>query len=147
MKTSKIKEVVSAKPHHSGNIYHNLVMENGDKINIGKRKAQQVGWELTYEITDTQQEYNKAKSVQPQNDSGTYSGNELKNDPPTNDPKPQSKYEPKDQGIITWLSCFSSVCQNTQQSQMAGNMPTLLKLTNEAFAEAIKHSTLKPTNQ
>ena len=43
-------------------------MENGDKINIGKKKAQQVGWRLTYEIIGDkkddgtyQQTYPKAK--------------------------------------------------------------------------------------
>jgi hypothetical protein len=66
MKTAKIKEVVSAKPHHNGNIYHNLVMDNGDKINIGKKKEQKVGYELTYEIIDEQSgEYKQSKSVQP----------------------------------------------------------------------------------
>lgn len=65
--TSKIKTVVSSKPHTGANgttIYHNLEMENGDKINIGKKKLQSVGWELTYEIVDEGQEYNKAKSAQ-----------------------------------------------------------------------------------
>lgn len=68
MKTSKIKEVVSMKPHENSfgiTLYHSLVMENGDKINIGKKKEQLVGWELTYEIVEEgQQEYNKAKAVQ-----------------------------------------------------------------------------------
>ena len=54
MKTSKIKTVVSIKPHqtekYGTTFYHNLEMENGDKINIGKKKEQKVGWELTYEI-------------------------------------------------------------------------------------------------
>lgn len=66
IKTSKIKKVVSAKPYtgtHGTTIYHNLEMENGDKINIGKKNEQQLGWELTYEIIDEGQEYNKAKSV------------------------------------------------------------------------------------
>jgi len=62
MKTSKIKSVDSIKPWNEI-FYHNLTMENGDKINIGKKKEQQVGWELNYEITDTSQEWNKAKSV------------------------------------------------------------------------------------
>ena len=71
MKTSKIKTVVSIKPHqtekYGTTFYHNLEMENGDKINIGKKKEQQVGWELTYEITEQgQQEYNKAKAVAPE---------------------------------------------------------------------------------
>lgn len=63
--TSKIKTVAQCKLHQSsGNYYHNLEMENGDKINIGKKKQQQVGWELTYEIIDEGQEYNKAKAAQ-----------------------------------------------------------------------------------
>jgi len=68
MKTSKIKTVVNSKEWSNNGktiIYHNLEMENGDKINIGKVKLQQVGWELTYEITEQgQQEFNKAKAVQ-----------------------------------------------------------------------------------
>jgi hypothetical protein len=68
MKTSKIKSVDEVKTWGDGQrktYYHNLTMENGDKINIGKKKEQQVGWELTYEITDTSQEWNKAKAVNP----------------------------------------------------------------------------------
>ena len=68
MKTSKIKNVVNSKEWSNNGktiIYHNLEMENGDKINIGKVKAQQVGWELTYEIIEEgQQEFNKSKAVQ-----------------------------------------------------------------------------------
>lgn len=66
IKTSNIKEVVSVKPHtnsYGTTEYHCLLMENGDKINIGKKTVQKVGWELTYEITDDGQEYNKAKSA------------------------------------------------------------------------------------
>ena len=68
MKTSKIKNVVNSKEWSNNGktiIYHNLEMENGDKINIGKVKLQQVGWELTYEIIEQgQQEFNKSKAVQ-----------------------------------------------------------------------------------
>jgi hypothetical protein len=68
MKTSKIKNVVNTKEWSNNGktiIYHNLEMENGDKINIGKVKVQQEGWELTYEITEQgQQEFNKSKAVQ-----------------------------------------------------------------------------------
>ena len=68
MKTSKIKTVVSIKPHqtekYGTTFYHNLKMENGDKINIGKKKEQKIGWELTYEITEQgQHEYNRARAV------------------------------------------------------------------------------------
>lgn len=66
MKTSKIKEVVKTKDHSNSfgtTIYHCLLMENGDKIEIGKKTLQKVGWELTYEVTDSAFEYHKAKSV------------------------------------------------------------------------------------
>ena len=68
MKTSKIKEVKSVSDPWGERkiLYHKLEMENGDKIDIGKIKEQQVGWELTYEIQEKgQQEYNKAKAVSP----------------------------------------------------------------------------------
>ena len=68
MKTSKIKtvkEVAGDGIKWRGVYYHQLEMENGDKINIGKKKLQEVGWELTYEFTgDGQKEYRDAKSVQ-----------------------------------------------------------------------------------
>lgn len=66
--TSKIKTIVNIKEYtnsYGTTLYHSLEMENGDKINIGKKKEQQVGWELTYEITGNgQQEYDTAKSIQ-----------------------------------------------------------------------------------
>jgi hypothetical protein len=86
MKNSKIKTVVSIKPHKNSygeTFYHNLEMENGDKINIGKKKEQLVGWELTYEITEQgQQEYNKAKAVAPEsfNKSNNYTPSNSSND-------------------------------------------------------------------
>ena len=66
MKTSKIKTVVSIKPHKNSygeTFYHNLEMENGDKINIGKKKEQKIGWELTYES------FNKSNNYTPSNSS------------------------------------------------------------------------------
>jgi spermidine/putrescine-binding protein len=69
IKTAKIKNVkdVSEPYGKYKTLYHNIEMDNGDKINIGKVKEQQVGWELTYKIVEQgQQEYNKAKSVQPE---------------------------------------------------------------------------------
>ena len=68
MKTSKIKKVVSvSEPYGKYNVlYHKLEMDNEDKIDIGKQKEQQVGWELTYEIVEEgQQEFDKAKAVSP----------------------------------------------------------------------------------
>ena len=70
MQTSRVKGVENVKEwegKHGKMYYHNLVMENGDKINIGKKKQLQVGDELNYEITEVgQQEFNKAKSVAPE---------------------------------------------------------------------------------
>jgi len=70
MKTSKIKhiqDIVGDGVKWNGIYYHNLEMENGDKINIGKAKKQEIGWELNYEETgDGQHEYNKAKAVNPE---------------------------------------------------------------------------------
>ena len=68
MITSKIKKVVSvSEPYGKYNVlYHKLEMDNGDKLDIGKQKEQQVGWELTYEIVEEgQQEFDKAKAVSP----------------------------------------------------------------------------------
>ena len=74
IKTSKILSVDLVKEHsnsHGTTLYHNLQMENGDKINIGKKKTQQIGWELTYEIVGDkkddgtyQETYPKAKYAQ-----------------------------------------------------------------------------------
>lgn len=78
VKTAKVTEVVSINPWQSSNgtiYYCNCVMDNGDKISIGKKKEVQVGWDLTYEIVDTSQEYNKAKSAQKPEGSFTGGGN------------------------------------------------------------------------
>ena len=81
MKTSKIKEVKRvSEPYGKFNtLYHHLVMENGDKIDIGKNKKQEVGMELTYEITGDvgQHPFTKAKSVNPnwQNNNNNFKDN------------------------------------------------------------------------
>jgi hypothetical protein len=82
MKTSKIKNIVNTNEWKGSNgivIYHNLEMENGDKISLGKMKKLEVGEELNYEITSTAQEYNKAKSVM-----ANFAGNNFKSDPDRN---------------------------------------------------------------
>lgn len=67
MRTSKIKVVHGSKPWKDGISFYKLEMENGDKIEIGKKSDMKVGYELTYNITgDEQQEYRKAKSVKPE---------------------------------------------------------------------------------
>jgi hypothetical protein len=71
--TSKIKEVVRTKDYtgaHGTIIYHDLLMENGDKIQLGKKTSQKVGYELSYEIIDEGHEYNKAKAIKPEEVNG-----------------------------------------------------------------------------
>ncbi|MCR4335215.1 MAG: hypothetical protein NUV57_01615 [archaeon] len=64
---AKIKEIIGT-PKVAGNygiLYHNMIMENGDKINIGKKTLQKVGWELAYKISDPAsiQEFQEAKGL------------------------------------------------------------------------------------
>jgi len=68
IKTSKVKSVKSTKDWNSPNgliKYHLVNLENGDKINIGKKKQLQIGDEITYEIIGDlgQHEYTNAKSA------------------------------------------------------------------------------------
>ena len=69
MKTSKVEKIEKVVPWSGANgtvLYHALLMENGDKINIGKKKELAIGQELEYEITETPEqakgEYLKAKT-------------------------------------------------------------------------------------
>jgi hypothetical protein len=100
MTTSKIKKVANIKEYEGKyglTFYHDLEMENGDKINIGKKKEQLEGWELTYEIVEKgQQEYNKAKAVAPEGFK-----------PKTFTPKPQGKSDDI-QLMIVKQSCLKA---------------------------------------
>jgi len=66
IKTSKIKEITSiGDPWGQYKImYHKLIMENGDKLDIGKIEKLTQGMEINYYFTDDvgQQEYTKAKT-------------------------------------------------------------------------------------
>lgn len=78
---SKIKKVEKIKPWGEGSMktfFHLLEMENGDKIEIGKKKEFKEGDELDYEITGEGQEYNKAKT--PQSDFNSGSGKSFDTD-------------------------------------------------------------------
>jgi len=68
MKTSKVKAITECKEYtndYGTTYYHNIEMENGDKLNIGKKKKLSIGTELTYEFVGDlgQHEYTKAKTV------------------------------------------------------------------------------------
>ena len=66
IKTSKIKEITSIGDPWGQykNMYHKLIMENGDKLDIGKIEKLTQGMEINYYFTDElgQQEYTKAKT-------------------------------------------------------------------------------------
>jgi len=77
MTKSKVEKIVEIKPWTGSNgtvHYHSLVMDNGDKINIGKKKELAIGEELCYEIVDSGQEYNKAKTINPEFQQGNKGG-------------------------------------------------------------------------
>lgn len=83
VKTARVTKVVEIKPWNGqrGTVFYcRCEMDNGDKIEIGKKKEVQEGWELTYTIEDTNQEYNKAKAAQkPEQAPSAYRGS-LTND-------------------------------------------------------------------
>ena len=67
IKTSKVKAVNLVKEWQNSfgvTYYCQCEMDNGDKIEIGKAKPVQQGWELTYKIVgdESQQQWVKAKS-------------------------------------------------------------------------------------
>lgn len=67
---SKVKSVDEIKDHtndYGTTYYHNLEMENGDKVNIGKKKKLVIGDELEYEFIGEvgQHIYTKAKTPKP----------------------------------------------------------------------------------
>lgn len=51
------------------------------------------------------------------------------------------KKDPKDSGIITYLSCFSSACNFYQQRQ--ATTQEVLQFAEDAYKAAINHSSLK----
>lgn len=75
--TSTIKNIASAKVWGEGQkqtTYYDLEMDNGDKINIGKKITLLNGNELSYEILEVgQQEYCKAKAWNPDYDNSSQS--------------------------------------------------------------------------
>jgi hypothetical protein len=112
-------------------------MDNGDKINIGKKKKLETGTELTYELTggaDDQQEYKKAKSVQPQPMSGGVGSG--------------YKYEPKDTGVITMLSCISSACSAVQGSSKGADKAFIMDMAESFYKAAMAKSSInKPVQE
>jgi hypothetical protein len=135
MKTSKVKSITKVSEYNGQNgltYYHHLIMDNGDKINIGKKAKLNGGEELTYELTggaDDQFEYKKAKSVQPQRPAFTGGG----------------KYEAKDTGVITMLSCISSACTAVAQSSKGGDKAFILDMAESFFKAAMSKSTKTET--
>lgn len=66
-KVASIENVQGDGEKWRGVYYHHLVMENGDKIDIGKKKLLDIGDELDYEVLEIDQhEYSKAKAYNPE---------------------------------------------------------------------------------
>ena len=123
--TAKIKEVVRTKDHtnsYGTTIYHDLVMDNGDKIQIGKKKLQQVGWELSYQIVEEGHEYNKANGIKPE-DVGGSSGSSSSSG---------SAKSASVQNMIVAQSCISSACALLQGSSK-NNSEEVLKVAEEFY--------------
>lgn len=131
MKTSKITVIHKASPKKEGypNRFYDLTLENGDEINILKKDGTKEGDVVNYELTgadDGQQRFKKAKSVQPMTQSPS-----------------QGKYEPKDSGVITMLSCISSACNAVAQSSDYKNYHVISDLAIKFFDLANSKSSLK----
>jgi len=128
MKTAKITKVVGKKDFtnsYGTTIYHQLQMDNGDKIEIGKKKELKEGWELTYEITDEGFEYMKAKTAkadQPfQAQPNAFSGSNTTMTTQLNV-----------QNLIVAQSSVASACNLLQQSSRA-NSEEVLKVAEEIY--------------
>ena len=111
VKTSKIKEVINTKEWNGANgfssIYHDLIMENGDKINLGKKTIQEVGAELSYKIIEGgQNEYQKSKPVNPDYDNKFGGSNKT---PSTNNNMSKKDWENKDLKQATHISRQSAL--------------------------------------
>jgi hypothetical protein len=140
-KVSKIRENVRQFQAQGKQFHvHHINME-GDPIDYHYNSATPtcikfvVGQEATYTVSDDNFGNKKISPVQPQ-------GN------PAFGGKPAFggggfKKETKDGGLISWLSCFSSVCNLYAGSPTANNFDQLLTLANKAFDEANRHSSLK----
>ena len=70
--TSTVKRIESVKDWNGGNgviYFHNLEMDNGHKINSGKKKKLSEGDTLSYEVVEVgQEEYSKTKPWNPEYD-------------------------------------------------------------------------------
>lgn len=89
-----------------------------------KCKHFQVGQSANVELTESQK--------------GQYTNYKIA---PVREPKDGGSYQSKDSGIITWLSCFSSVCTAYAQSHEVKDFTTLMDKADSAFVRAMKHST------
>jgi hypothetical protein len=73
MKTANVSLIKNQKQWNDIT-YYSVLLDNGDKINIGRKKPLSVGDSLSYEYDqkdDGQQEYRKAKAVNPEFNKGS----------------------------------------------------------------------------
>lgn len=127
--TSKVTQVVGNgtwkkedKTYYKWEVH----MENGDIGGAMTAAQQQDKWVVGKEVTYT-------KIV-----NGQYTNFKLV------EKKPDfKKFEPKDQGVITMLSCISSACNAVAQSSNHNNPAVILEMANKFYEAAMSKSTLK----
>ena len=128
--TSKIKEIVRTNDYtgvHGTIIYHDLVMENGDKIQLGKKTLQKVGCELSYEMTYEGREYNKAKSIKPEEVNG--------GQPQTNQ---QGKPVLDVQRAIIAQNALTNAVNYHSATMVGGDTDAIVKTMNKFFNAVIE---------
>lgn len=122
--TSKVTQVVGngTWKNQEGKTFYKweVHMENGDIGGAMTAAQQQDKWVVGKETTYT-------KIV-----NGQY----------TNFKLVEKKPEPKDQGVITMLSCISSACNAVAQSSNHNNTAIILDMANKFYEAAMSKSTL-----
>jgi len=108
MKKAKIINIYYITPFentYGTTYYHKLELDNGDKIEIGKKGELQTGWEVIYQIVDQdgKSEYVKAKSVSLQDYNNANPNEEIK---PKQASTTQYKADPLKQASIEMQVCL-----------------------------------------
>lgn len=134
-KKSKVTAIEENKRQYAGQNgtihYHTITFENGD-VGVYGGKSEK----CTKFVIGQEADYTKEVKV-----NGAYTNCTIKpiqQNPSTHTAKP--KYPEKDTGIITYLSCLSSVCNYFQQRN--SDPKDVFAMAEEAFIKATEKSTL-----
>lgn len=137
----KVRDNVSGYPTSDGgrNYVHMITVE-GNEFEFHSKSEEctkfKAGEEAHFELKDVETKRGISKRIVPSQpprqfgQSNGFSGGGKK-----------AWVSDKDQGLITYLSCLSSVCVLNQQSSKINDFGAILKQAHEAYEEAMKHST------